>query len=808
MRYLNTKLAALIVAAALLPSCIETGPNAVHSTYSNNPPSTGETDKRSPVRVDFDPENQVLPFPNDLLFEAGALTLEELNGTLNVPIADPDSSTARISMALNDLDGFSTTESWRLAFKGALDSNSLQIGSTVRVFEMEEAPATYPDRVRPQTVARELTASDIAIDYLADSFVVKLRPLKPLKNNRTYSIAFTKGIKDNNGRIVDSPITGSVAVGRSAIVDDNGDVNLNICNDPQKVSIALLQCMTYFALEPITNSAKNPGLNLNLDDIIIGWSVTTQSHDRIFNALAEQIKSGAINRPSYDSAIKCGKAICFLDVGSLSGKDPVFTPGGKAMVFPGTIQLPTFTPAPTKATALMNNRNYAFGKETANAPLTISSHWSCASGSCNNDTAKANNELPRVQGWLSHPIVLAVPDSRKSGVPAKPSGGYPLVIFQHAIQQDRSNALAFADALASKGFAVVGIDMPLHGLVIADLKAGDSRAALYAGSLNDQLYNSTLSAARNIIPLKIERTFYLDMDGDAKIDSSGTHFLNPASPLMQRDVLRQAGLDLVTLARYLRNKDFDQCGMDILLKSCNKSKFDIKITDTINFSQLHFIGHSVGNIVAAPFLAFDQDIRTVSMLAPSGSVLRTLEGSQVIGPKLRDGLAVNETYPGTENYYRFFASVQAAIDSIEPLNHAAKIATRNNGEESEPRPIYVAAIAGNEENDGDKVLPLTVAGQPLAGSQALIKALNLTTSDAFYTSNGSHSSLSHTSALQAAMLYKRGEHASFLQVASDIQDHTINGADPHSEMQRQVVEFLSSQGKSVPSINNDWFHNN
>src|SRR5690554_4845025 len=114
--------------------------------------------------------------------------------------------------------------------------------------------------------------------------------------------------------------------------------------------------------------------------------------------------------------------------------------------------------------------------------------------------------MPQLTTWNTVPVVLAVPDPSASGVPARPEGGYPLVIFQHAIQQDRTNALAIASELARKGFAVIAIDMPLHGLVRNQLPEGDSRLDLHAANLNDQLFNSDLNAARNIIPLKIERT--------------------------------------------------------------------------------------------------------------------------------------------------------------------------------------------------------------------------------------------------------------------------------------------------------------
>lgn len=466
----------------------------------------------------------------------------------------------------------------------------------------------------------------------------------------------------------------------------------------------------------------------------------------------------------------------------------------KATVFPGTIRLPIYTSIPDEALSLGKN-DYTFGKKATTEGLLIGQHWSCPSGSCNSDAAKKANELPTIKGWVTHPIVLAVPKSKA------PSGGHPLVIFQHAIQQDRTNALAMADTLAEHGFAVIAIDMPLHGIVKHNLPSGDARAALYAGDLNDQLYNSTLSAARNIIPLKVERTFYLNLiNGDGGIDDSGAHFLNPALPLVQRDILRQGALDLVTLARFLRNGEFEQCGMHTgLLKGCNRSSFAIQLKNHVNFKELHFVGHSVGNIIAAPFLAADKNIKTISMLAPSGATLRTLEGSDVIGPKLKDGLAAKNILPGTENYYRFFASVQSAIDSVEPLNHAQEMIKRTGSNGAlEPRPVYMAIITGDETNPSDTVLPPSVSKQPLAGSLALARAMGLMQSNEIedkqtFTANNENS-------LQVVSMFKWGEHASFLQKREDIKDSQFVGIDPHIEMQRQVANFLRNRGTQITNV--------
>src|SRR5690554_7329061 len=93
-------LALICASSVLLSGCFKSGADASHSGYSKNANPSNDaknqpnaaivqdigTKIRSTVRIAFDLENQILPFPNNLLFEAGATNIEDLNGTLNVPI--------------------------------------------------------------------------------------------------------------------------------------------------------------------------------------------------------------------------------------------------------------------------------------------------------------------------------------------------------------------------------------------------------------------------------------------------------------------------------------------------------------------------------------------------------------------------------------------------------------------------------------------------------------------------------------------------------------------------------------------------
>ena len=799
--------------AIMLTGCLSTGGEATSNDVVSLDNHSGDQGQRafSTVNVAFDPANQILPFPTNLLFEADAAAPKD--GTINAPVADPESSSAALVEGLNELDGFSTIAPWRVAFTGDVDAASLIAGDTVRVFRMTTSANTYPERVQPTAVDKELQPdTDYRVQYNPESRELLIIPTRALDHGSSYTAVITKGVLDPEGALVGSPLQWSIAKGTNL---------LDQCDSPERSDPALLQCTTNPAIAPLMDDSR---FGLSRDDLLLGWGVTTQQRDATFLAAAQAIKDNLLPVPG-NGGTTCETAICFLTIGSLLGQEAPKAPGNKAIVYPGTIQLPSFIATP--------EGNDIWGNHPATDPVVLSAKWSCESGSCNRDEARGltsggGAQVPQLASWNTVPVVLAVPDPDASGVPARPADGYPLVIFQHAIQQDRTNALAIASELAMNGFAVIAIDMPLHGLVRHQLPADDSRLALHAANLNDQLYNSALSAARDIIPLKTERTYYLDLTGpeddtaDGVIDASGAHFLNPSQPLTQRDILRQGALDLVTLTHYLRSGQMSQCGMADallgeagLLKTCNASRFQITLFEHVNFDQIHFLGHSVGNIVAAPFLAQDPDIRSVAMLTPTGGIMETLANSDTIGPQLAAGLAESGVVPGTEDYFRFFAVVQAAIDSVDPINHAQAIANPEDANgELRGRPVYLSQVVGNkdaEPSPSDLVLPPSVGPQaPLAGSTPLADAMGLAFVSTTNTAAGQVTPATRADGttpdyLQIAVPFRFGAHSSPLlpdTLVDDPSSHepgaTIalpNGEAVHFEMQMQAGDFLANPGQ-------------
>jgi dienelactone hydrolase len=122
------------------------------------------------------------------------------------------------------------------------------------------------------------------------------------------------------------------------------------------------------------------------------------------------------------------------------------------------------------------------------------------------------------------PVTIVVP----AGSP--PTGGFPVVIFQHGLGGQRLDALSIANELARNGIATVAVDGPLHGL--RDSTAADAHSN-FPGT-----YTGPDGFADHSNPLIL-------------LDAFG----NLRSMLRARDVVWQFAYDLISLRRMIDTLD-------------------------------------------------------------------------------------------------------------------------------------------------------------------------------------------------------------------------------------------------------------
>ena len=318
-----------------------------------------------------------------------------------------------------------------------------------------------------------------------------------------------------------------------------------------------------------------------------------------------------------------------------------------------------------------------------------------------------------------------------------PAGGWPVVVFLHGITGDRSQMLGVAGALTAAGFVAVAIDQPLHGL-----PPGHPLR----------------------VPGTTERTFDADLDGDGTVDDSGTYFINLTSPITSRDNIRQSVADQIHLVRSLG---------DLVLGA--------EPDDVINTDRIHFLGHSLGGIVGTTLLGANDDIKAASLAMPGGGIGKLLDASQTFGPVVAAGLEAAGIVKGTDSYEIFLRIAQLAVDPADPINWAAGA--------GDNRALHMIEVVG------DSVVPNSAAENVitpglLSGTEPLARIMGLTATDITPP-------LDTPAVLTEGMELVRfngGNHGSILQPTTE------NPADDpvFVEMQRQVANFLASDGACLP----------
>ena len=667
------------------------------------PPTNGDG---SPVTgvltARFDPSNAVLPLPNNLLL-SGTTDL-----TLNPPVANPNNF-GDPTVAIGTLDGWSTTGPMSTSFNASPSTASIVPGQTVRIFEVS---LTGPGG-GTTGIVRELAGGTEFVTALAPSDAsgrtLAIIPTQPLKQLTSYLVVLTNGIRDARGNDATSDQAYFLAKRPSALCA-NGQ-----STDP------LLPASTACALEPLrqlTNShlAVAAAAGIPREKVVLSWAFTTQSITPVMQAVR------SITEPGAAQLVPTGMTT------AAAGLPPV------ADIHIGTLKVPYYLSAPSQAnpTAPLNT----FWKAAPGAYVPPFNAAGLSPASTNITFA---NPFPVKTADINIPVLATIPNAASGRT--KPATGWPVVIFQHGITGNRTHALAVSATLAAQGFAVVAIDLPLHGL------PSDSPFAIG---------NTPFGAIAS------ERTFDVDYVNNASgapgqdgiADSSGTHFINLSSLLTSRDNLRQAVADLFVLTATLPSLDIDGNG-----------------TGDFDSSRMQFVGLSLGAVGGTSVLALEPNVGVGMLSAPGGGIARLLDGSATFGPRIRAGLAASGVQAGTPTYDSFMGAAQQVIDSIDPVNY---------GFASAQNAILLHEVVGDgAANKPDQVVPNNVPGAPLSGTDPLIRVLGLSAiTQTTQAANG----------IRGVTRFTAGEHASLISPTAPAVT---------AEMQGQMASLLMSSGTTV-----------
>ena len=701
---------ALLVISAMalvLTACIH-GNNSTNATAS------------TAFQARYAPLSGIGPFPNDLYFNGSA------TGTLNIPFASTTAAAAPANAALasmNHLDGYGTQSVINAYFTESVDPTSLNAGD-VLVFKVQSNPQTKA--INPKGTVTPLVpganCNSITTDYTvglsaasdAGGTVLNITPCKPLAGGSTYLVVLTNGIKDANGDAAAPSSDYALILAADLPVLTGG--SMGTTGNPQLDQVAL------FTLPQLAVAA---GAGVNPQDIVLTFSFSTQYIGATLGTLAASAQPTA--QPQGVGIIDTGLTVAAAL--QAAGQTPPAV-AALAELYAGDVALPYYLAVPTVA--------------NPSAPLT--GYWHTASGG--DTTALSPLPAPTVAQNVI-PILVTIPNNA-SGCTQPPSG-WKTVIFQHGITQNRENVLAIAGSFASQCFAVVAIDLPLHGVT----------------NTSDPLYQKGH-----------ERTFDLPevapffSTPSSTIAPSGSYFINLSSLLTSRDNLREGAADLINLTATLPT-------LTAVTLPATINKFD--------GSELFYVGHSLGAMVGIPVWAVDgKKIVAATLASPGGDIGQMLLNSPTFAPQINAGLEAAGLTPGTQFYDDYFRSAQAVIDDGDPANYAAA-ATAND-------PIHMLEVVGGFDQCS---VPDTVV--PNSATNLLNSLMGLTA----ISSAGPHPVAAGAGVL---VQFTSGDHGSLLSPAPPSNcpgDAAVFGAIT-TEMQSEAVSLGVSNGTAVVISSNTY----
>lgn len=599
------------------------------------------------------------------------------DGTLNIPTTNLPAAQLPLYDAINSLDGFALTAPITAAFSNVMDASTVKVGSSVYVYEVKKDLTTGA----VTSIESELTAADIYATPTADGKTLALVPLKPLKESTSYMIVLTNSIKDKAGKAAASSSTYLLA-----------KASQSLANTP------------YAALEPLrqligTQEAAAVGKGVAKARIILSWAFTTQSVTPVLQAAVSQAKAGK------------------MLISPALGTTKTFSSNlrGKANVHVGSLDLPYYL----------------------NAKAPLSSYWQGAGKS----HLTRYNPKPKLKSTQTIPVLMSVPNASSLAGATPPAAGWPVIIFQHGITRSRLDMLAIADTMADAGFAVVAIDLPLHGITDTTNPLKADLNPIFSGD--------------------VERTFNLDLrnngtgatGADGVIDSSGSYFINLTSLRTSRDNIRQGISDLTVLRKSLGS-----------IQSASPLPLDT--------AKVGFVGISLGSIVGTGYLSQEATSTPATLAVPGGGIARLLDGSETFGPSIQQGLAASGIVKGTSAYDTFMAVAQWVIDPADPVILGKKAADKH--------PIHLQEVVGLNGVGSDKVIPNRVTGAPLSGTEPLISIMGL-------------KSITQTGTPDGVVRFTEGAHGSLLDPSNSLAATT--------EMQAETAVFQAKRGTVIPVFN-------
>ncbi|SUI74434.1 VolA/Pla-1 family phospholipase [Shewanella morhuae] len=773
----------------------------------------------------FDPANAKVPLPNDLLFSGTT------DGTLSIP-GENSGNYVDPQIALGALDGWSTTSPISIDIELAkkndgtpltLVAASVAQPGAVRVFEATVGGPLSSDpecTTKPSVSACKVGAElQFGVDFVstASGNKVVVVPLKPLKAGQSYIYATTNLIQDSEGRgIAPSTTYGLLKM----------DINTLPLETPDQLMLQTL----------VNSYEKGIAAAHNVDPLTISYSglFTTQSVANVYETTKLLMARGAPYAPSFvETPTPAGYTVAQA-AGLTPDAGAAYVVSSLADVYTAKIKLPIYGDCSSVSCLssagqpLINGHWKAQGDSPVSVLLALQAGTlsqtnfgmqAVANGIANPADALANpslmagktwllddgtavdktkhltkfNPIPAIKSYETVSVLISMPNAVKlanfyqqQGIPfTPPTAGWPTTIALHGLGGGKEMSLAYAGSYAAMGVATIAIDMPLHGARSFDAN-GDG---VYEISATDPSFGAVVGTP------------------DAFKNGNPLVFVNISSTLSVRDNFRQATMDhlgvrlaLTGLAQGLAQAGQPQVFDVSKISAQGLSLGAIVGTDFATYASTGMKDPATGSALPNPYA-----INAVSLVAPAGGLAGSFAGSATFGPVLFSNITASPTFQALVNaantagyevgspeyaalvqavYAQFIPTfafaVQTAVDSADPVNHAAMLKATG-------LPVHLIEIAGDGNgNLPDQVLPNRVDSFPLSGTEPLISAIGLPCVDSTTKGHG-------------VVRFSKGHHSSIVSPGeTDATDGMAGAATV--EMQTQVATYAATAGKGDATI--------
>ncbi len=615
--------------------------------------------------VTFDPANNVVPFPNDVLrvpaqgTTPAHLILPNPKTFLPLTAADcmaPTDPTIALTCGLNTLDGFSTlappiSESSYTAgalAQGSIDPTSLSPSTVGLVPLASQAPMGERTSPSVSPCLNCLSSPDAMGNPQTSPQQLQWKLNAPLDEQTTYLAYVTGGVKDVQGKaVIANP---AFALLRLTNPLFNGmHTTVNLITDAQAAQLEPLRS----ALAPALDGLQKAGVPRT--SLTLAFAFTTQSEATILDQL-----NGYVHNPQLDALLP---------------SDPLYVTDATTDYQTGaTVEGVPFG---------------AVGKVLIGAfitPVIVTGPFGTL------------NPLGPAFNPVSFTLYLpATPP---------PASGYPLTVFGHDFTRSHLDSLAIANSLAQAGQATIAIDVLFHGErssctgVAATIGAPSDDAA--CADPTTQKCNEDPLIGRCVARTDSTRMACAPAAGDptgdiacmvasqgrcvaADMKCEGGDFLRspPTTPLAKlKGYPVITGWNLFSLTNFFATRDnlrqgvVDLAQLVRVIKGAGATSLSSQAGVSFDANRLGHAGQGLGSILGTLYDAVSPDTTNVALDTPGGALVQMiLSAPSFANVKAQLIAAVGQLgiQPGTPQFDQFLGFAQWILDAADPVSMAYRL---------------------------------------------------------------------------------------------------------------------------------------